>query len=538
MYLVMKNLFTFRASRALLCAAGMLSLGVAPAVAETSDGLYSGNDVTEFNDFLTDRTSDFMLHYLSMESLWEYDMSKASNGAAAGDAYENNHNLFVIGDIVYVYVEPYVGSGAPQFCVRRFNVADGQELEPLTGSFPSEAGSMERYMAADDNGNIALICFTASSSSNSNTPFRYKIVVYEPDMKNPVKDYSGSFETSVPYDHYMLKINWEGIEGDLVSGNFTINLSSWYEHAPYSSQRFDMYPSRCKVIFSEHSDLPVTEYYRIGGIQTKDNCSSAFWQNLLYTEPIGDNRYLVQQFGSSAGTTTPSNLMLYSAPESVTEGEIVTLQKQETLTSSTFYTGDPYCFGALPIDIADKHVLILPYSFNADGPKFKVAYWKDQSTFDNLQEVWTYPSKKFPYPAQIYEMTRPQFATVPVYATEDDTETENYMPASRIGEKTPSEMHIFTYMPGSFLSHNKLIVKKIADISGITAATYPRAEWEINGNSIRITTESTVDLTLMTVNGMTLQRTVVNAPGTTIHSLPNGLYIMMLDTVPVKLLIR
>mgnify|MGYP000830576755 CR=1 FL=1 len=142
----------------------MLSISLA-TYSQSAEGLAAPDELSTFNEMQLPGNSGATEKYASMTALWEMDMSKAGGGDGINDPNQNNHNIFVIDDIVYVYVEKYQSPGET-ITLRRFNASTGEALPDLQSDFPGDIVNTfhQRYVMSDDAGHIAVVGLMATTS--------------------------------------------------------------------------------------------------------------------------------------------------------------------------------------------------------------------------------------------------------------------------------------------------------------------------------------------------------------------------------------
>lgn len=519
-----------------------------------ADGLFSGEQASQFEDILASSPSAATKQYLHMETLWEMDMSKVANGDAANDAFENNHNLFVVDGTVYVYVEKYQSSGA-YVLIRKISAADGKYIGAQSLSFKDELSntSLLKMMTADDAGNLALIGITANPLPQS--PMKLFLQIYDKQLEF-IKSIP-PYEETANYDcnHLRGDFEWLGMNGNLLSGNFDFSIGCWHFWGDASQSNGEFTPSKCTFKFSD-GQIPLIETTKYSSgdyytIETRDySVGNHRCNGMLYTCSISDDIEIIQTFGTKDNFDTHSPLLLYK--NKTFTGDFSYMEQVAQMNNPTLKWMDKYCFGVFPVKVGDEHLLILPHSFNKeDGITFKVAQWKDITTFNKLSELWQFPSQnKFPADTEylfqsesdgaykhIYEFARPKVVVVPGSGNGTSPQNEE-------GNLSPTEATIYAYMPGSLLGAYKISLIDDPIASGVVVSSETKGttvDYSLDGDQLRLSSDiDNVEVRIYSTGGACIYSTEMTSPGQSINldNLPSGIYILTLNGEPHKIVLQ
>lgn len=514
--------------------------------AQTSDYVYSGEQASGFDDILVSEPSATDKRYLRMETLWEMDLSKAANGEAANDAYQNNHNLFVTDGKLCVYVEQYQ---PPAICLRYVDPA-GNYLKSVSIDIPEgfTGNEIHKMVFGDDNSHIVLVGYTENGAPNK--PVKIKVNVYDLDL-----ELLSSMTYQNPEDlgnHILQYFEWGGLSGDALSGDFSLTIGGWHNYKATDSTR-DSYASTCTFSFTSGDDIPAVDIIRYASgnhysfeSRRYDSLSDRKLEGMLFSTEVGQGKRLVQGFGTVSSHFSHSPILLYDdIGESDTNSSVSSYplySQSDVLDNPDLVSdseNDKYCFGVYPVKVADEQLLVLPYKFNtADGVRFKVARWPDVSSFDNVDELWQFPNKNtFPFPENIYDYTRPKVAVIPDTATEDSPDKAESANAP-IAETT-----FCAYMPSSLLGAYKISLAEepIASKIGVPQGTNQETvKHEIEGRTLKLSgCHGKVSVEIFSMSGeKLLKHELVNTCKIFLGHLPSGIYILRINGDAHKIVLR
>ncbi len=526
----------YRQVSLLLCA---LAFSLISCYAQVTDGLLVGDNVSTFEDMLISHSAASTKQYLHMESLWEMDMSKASDGDAVDDAFQNNHNLFIIDDIIYVYVEKYNIPGE-RITLRRFDTATGSYLPDLHADFSEELANtaLQRFVMADQRGHIAMIGLNANPITNY---INLYIQVYDSDLNfiKTISYLSGEKEKS---DRFLPNFEWLGLTGDLMSGNFNLAIGCW--HAWGNAWGNVYYPSRCEFDFSKAATEPAINITRYDSDKyvfesRSDTPAQKPWIGMLFSTKIDDDYHLVQGFGTNANPDTHSPVLLYKdngERHSLSAKEpYLMLNQTDVLSDKNLTYHDTGCFGAFPVNVGDEKLMILPYERNeASGIVFKLARWTDSSSFSSLSSLWQFPDNETKYPCPIkYQTLRPKVVTISSGSTSRQADT-NLAPNEQDASSSPTAT-FYAYMPGSFLGAYKVSVVDDPIASGITLftdGTHRDYSYHMSGRTLKLISRSSVDLKVYGTDGRLVYSSWIPAETSEIINLDflqSGMYLISIN---------
>lgn len=524
-----------------------------------SDGLHTGDDVSFFTD-KTLTSSSTSNSVIRMETLWEIDMSQAYDGAAATDPNQNNHNLIVIGDKIYTYVETYKPSG---ICLRRFDSNTGYELEAIQMPFPETISDCMTSLLSDDAGHLVLVGNKYVVETMGGLVV--KAVVFDTEM-NTLKEVLCSTTSigAVPSHHFMRNIDFHSLDGNATAANFKINFGAYHYYCEKNNVEPKFYPSICTISINV-GDEPTVNLKRLNdgedfsyGERPYQSFSTEKTEGLLSFSHISNDVILVQAFGTVENPLSHSPILRYKSGTSTdnrwAESPYPVLEQRGAITDKNFKFKDPHCFGVFPVKVGDEQLLVLPYKFNSrDGVKFKVAHWGgDHSSFDHLTELWEFPQKTYPSDCakvfgsnnqNIYDYARPKVIVAPTNATSAGNKSANANPA----DDTPNkEAIIYAYMPGSLLGAYKISIDDNATPSNIISR--PEIDGvKINFNHknqiIEITNDFPYDLTttLYSLSGIEVHTITILTESTTQINLDQfapGAYIFKVKDKCEKIIVK
>ena len=507
--------------------------------AEISSGLHTGTDTSSFKDVILSEPALGKNPTLKMEALWEMDMSQADNGAGVNDANENNHNLLIVDDMLYVYIERY--NNSEPLYIRRFKLNDGKCEPPLSASFtaPFTDPAIKRMLLSDNDGNLALVGLKANGGGLTNG-MHLIIQVFNPELEL-IKTLKFEEDAQDGCHYFKDDYEWLGCQGSFLNGEFEFSIGCWHNFGNATGSKF--LPTKCDFKISGDDKLDITTTKYLTGeypLETRPYTNSGnACRGLLYVVELSENKHIVQSFStyeSSAPNVDHSPLLLYKTRESSLMEQCGYLQDE------VFRSSDAHCFGAFPVNLGNIDLLILPYKFNeTDGVKFKVASWNNHD-FNTLTELWEFPSQKvFPQETttlfkNVYEFARPKVVIVPgTPSSKANRQEENVEVAASI----PAEATVYAYMPGSLLSAYKISLEDNPIPSGIiyaaSAGTDSQIEYNLAGKTLEISAADTdlpVNLSIYALDGnLRYCETIPTSNNAKIclDHLSDGIYILKLN---------
>jgi len=523
-----------------------------------ADGLFSGEQASQFDDILVSAPSAATKQYLRMETLWEMDMSKVQDVSGHSDAYHNNFNLMVSGEYVYAYVELY--GGEKPICLHRFNRLTGKRLPSVYSIFPENCGkSHVGMMQTDDVGNLVFSYFHCSSSID---PLKLWIdactISHSQDIITFTNKYNyqlGDDFDKTNIEHFMKNREWLQLKGDISTNTLELTIGgrhTFYKQSESGFQNSRYYPAIMKVSYTSKSSDPEiaivrfgdnSEGYTFAPEEFVNNTKSPY--EYLYSTQINSELYLAQAYGTKESPEKHSPIMLFKNNGKIDDRSSSSyhrpalLDQIDCLDDNTFAPQDVYTFGVFPVNVGGEQLLILPYKFNeADGPVFKVANWKDLTNLKNLKSLWSFPNNnKFSYPTDIYYFARPKVVVVPGDGSETSPQNED-------GNLSPTEATIYAYMPGSLLGAYKISLIDDPIASGVVVSSEtngPTVDYSLDGHQLRLSSEiDNVDVRIYSVNGASVYSTETSSPSQNINldNLSSGIYILTLNGEPHKIVLQ
>lgn len=474
-----------------------------------------------------------------MEALWEMDMSQADNGAGVNDANAENHNLLIVDDMLYVYIERY--NNSEPLYIRRFKLNDGKCEPTLSASFtdPFANSEIKRMLLSDNDGNLALVGLKANGGGLTNG-MHLIIQVFNPELEL-IKTLKFEEDAQDGCHYFKGDYEWLGCRGSFLNGEFEFSIGCWHNFGNATSPNY--FPTKCDFKISGDDKLDITTTKYLTGeypLETrKYQIIGRSCRGLLYVVELSENKHIVQSFStyeSSAPNVDHSPLLLYKT------GESSLMEQCGYLQNEMFRSSDAHCFGAFPVNLGDVDLLILPYKFNeTDGVKFKVASWNNHD-FNTLTELWEFPSQKvFPQETttlfkNVYEFARPKVVIVQgTPSSKANRQEENV----EVAASTPAEATVYAYMPGSLLGAYKISLDDNPIPSGIiyaaSTAADPQIEYNLTGKTLEISAADTdlpVNLSIYASDGkLRYCETLPTANNAKISlgHLSDGIYLLKLN---------
>jgi hypothetical protein len=464
---------------------------------------------------------------IEMKTLWEANLDPF-----VSDMYDNDHNLLLVGDDLYLYVEHYTGSSIKCY-LRQFDVNNGDYKGTLNLDYPStivSPGGYARLLMTDDAGHVVLVGIMRKNDSDpgdlSTYVYRYdpKEASFVAKNKNGYVMKNNRFATMFePYDCH------GNVEGD----DFSFSVGTW--RCSLSDKTLS--PTLYKFSFEDNSITANEEVNYVDNsiysfpVRTLDTSLRA--GNLISIKDVDESTQLVQLFGSSYTTQDHSPVILYQKDDA---GNWIQKDKLVKIGDETIpYTS--HCFGAFPVKLGDEELLILPYQFDEkNGTTFKVLHWADISTLSSgLTELWSFPNQNLPFAykegTKIYEAERPK-VLVSTYKNADGYD----------------EAKVYAYMPGSFLGAYTIALSDEETAASTVTVSQDVADtpYILEGRSLTVnpdnaSEQSPLQVALYSIAGQcVLSKTVTDSSAFTedLTSLTPGLYLLRLNSATTKLALQ
>jgi hypothetical protein len=466
---------------------------------------------------------------IEMKTLWEANLDPF-----VSDMNDNDHNLLLVGDDLYLYVEHYTVSSIKCY-LRQFDASDGSYKELLTASYPKYSDSVgyESVTMVDDAGNILLLRMARISYD-----WGQRIRLHRYDMK------SASFVdcATVDFTSDFLRGFYEpnGCTGDVTSGNLTLSLGAWSRTEVVSNGGTDKYAIANVSIAQSYKSLDVNSVVYSSNASVFDipmrsmPSTGAYVGNFVCIKDVDESTQLVQVYGSDYDSTDHSPVILYQKDDA---GNWIQKDKLVKIGDETVpYT--THCFGAFPVKLGDEELLILPYQFDSkNGTTFKVLHWADVSTLSSgLTELWSFPNQNLPFAYakdtdKIYKAERPK-VLVSTYKNADGYD----------------EAKVYAYMPGSFLgaytialSDEETAASTVTVSQDAADATYTLEGRSLTVNPDNASEQSPLQVVLYNIAGQcVLSKTVTDSSAFTedLTSLTPGIYLLRLNSATTKLALQ
>ena len=485
----------------------LLALAATPIAAGAADIVQDADVIPEYE--FEDVTLD-AANAISCRTIWEKDLTADSK--YDGVPNDNNHGLFIIGDILYVYNEVYPSAG---FRLYRYNLTTGEDLSTLNGDFPGSGRGMPlKYISPDEANHIVCAFYDQDNNTSSTAVWHFDI--YDAELKLIKKDvtYTAPYKYINRQNRNLYFLGYSSvrmsISGDVTSDSWSICYDGWAAEINDSSTMLPTgYPRHTVIEFTADA----TEYpkytFRMfdNGVQPPFNQAELTTQSacLLSANAIDDEYSLAQTRNED---NAPGALALFKRTNAnAAFGEADHFTLAETLPEdSPFATSDPYIQGAFPFKVGDNTVIAIPSKFNSsDGFKCLFAAMPSGTpSLASLQKLWEYPtsnfpknSDKFPAAASIYYRERPFVIAQPEEISAEKTASTN----SNYYKTT----YVATYMPGVYLAVHKLRSEIAGIPSGLTTTSLQQEPIiTLYGNEAEIRCDRPTPVTIHTVSGSLL----------------------------------
>jgi hypothetical protein len=474
---------------------------------------------------------------IEMKTLWEANLDPF-----VSDMNDNDHNLLLVGDDLYLYVEHYKSDAKVSCYLRRFNVSDGSYKGMMNLDYPStidSSGEYSRLVMTDDAGNIVLVGIArkysnSSSNSHETSPNGVRFYVYRYDIDNV------SFVGKNKNGYYLLNNRFDALfepydcQGNVDGDDFSFSMGAWrcnLSNDVCSPTLYSFSVDSNAITAEEKINYKDQSCYTVASHTYSNNLRAG---NLISIKDVDASTQLVQLYGSSYTTQDHSPVILYQKDDA---GSWIQKDKLVKIGDETVpYT--THCFGAFPVKLGDEELLILPYQFDSkNGTTFKVLHWADVSTLSSgLTELWSFPNQHLPFAyaedtKDIYEAERPK-VLVSTYKNVDGYD----------------EAKVYAYMPGSFLgaytialSDEETAASTVTVSQDAADATYTLEGRSLTVNPDNASEQSPLQIALYSIAGQcVLSKTVTDSSAFTedLTSLTPGLYLLRLNSATTKLALQ
>jgi hypothetical protein len=475
---------------------------------------------------------------IEMKTLWEANLDPF-----VSDMNDNDHNLLLVGDDLYLYVEHYISGSTVSCYLRRFNVSDGSYKGTVNLDYPStiaSSGAYSKLLMTDNAGNIVLVGIARSYSKHDSATHTVTLPdgvcfdVYRYDIDN------ASFVEKKKDGYYLLNNRFATMfelydcHGNVEGDDFSFSVGTWR----CSISNDTLFPTLYKLSFEDNSITANEEINYVDNsiysfpVRTLDTSLRA--GNLISIKDVDESTQLVQLYGSSYTTQDHSPVILYQKDDA---GNWIQKDKLVKIGDETVpYT--THCFGAFPVKLGDEELLILPYQFDEkNGTTFKVLHWADISTLSSgLTELWSFPNQNLPFAYaedtnDIYEAERPK-VLVSTYKNADGYD----------------EAKVYAYMPGSFLGAYTIALSDEETAASTVTVSQDAADttYTLEGRSLTVnpnnaSEQSPLQVALYSIAGQcVLSKTVTDSSAFTedLTSLTPGIYLLRLNSATTKLALQ
>jgi hypothetical protein len=460
---------------------------------------------------------------IEMKTLWEANLNPF-----VSDMNDNDHNLLLVGDDLYLYVEHYASSSIKCY-LRQFDASDGfyKGLKEL--SYPSQNYNGSYFMLTDEFNHLVLVYMAREELSTG----KY-VDVYQYDSDSETFEKRKNWQIPDFYIRGLYEPN--DCNGDVTDWNFSISVGAW-TRTTVGSNSAEYYPANV-LLSLQSGKLKVNSSVYGSGTSVSEtrtiSTSADCYGNLISIKDVDESTQLVQLYGSSSKTTDHSPVILYQKDDA---GNWIQKDKLVKIGDETipYYT---HCFGAFPVKLGDEELLILPYQFDSThGTTFKVLHWADVSTLSSgFTELWSFPNQNLPFAYaadtnKIYKTERPK-VLVSTYKNADGYD----------------EAKVYAYMPGSFLgaytialSDEETAASTVTVSQDAADATYTLEGRSLTVNPDNASEQSPLQVALYSIAGQcVLSKTVTDSSVFTedLTSLTPGLYLLRLNSATTKLALQ
>lgn len=499
---------------------------------------------------------------ITLESLWEKNLN--SIPAYMNDAYEDDHGVFMIGDIVYSVIIPYRQNNP---VLRRFNITTDEILDPIEfNEFSSYNIEIKTNVVKDDAGHICLVAINThkpKTSINQNAPLTLSVKCYT-DLS--CENYVESTVATALKDNNNMPAFWNNLEignirGDATS-NFQVIIDGWQcnsenVHWPTSTV-YNFENRELKSIYGIHFDVEETTD---GTAFNRNDFGIGDYYYYISASDVTDDIKVVQGFRMTAPL-----LVKYTERYTTEVGLLGSAYRHfvisDCLTENIPHTEGTPCpeghYGAEVIKIGDETLLLTTSrSYHEQGPKFKLSCWTgDKETFDGLTELTEFPEDDtftFSSDSKYYSFGRPLFEIVPEIASVNAPQNSISAietPVMRAGEtdvtNNPSSVKLVTYVPGSGIGVYRVSLKNEETVSGVDKPTDDSApiQFRRDGDYLRILnagnpTSITPCGEILTLDGRIIRKVSSSeiSNGIPVAHLPKGCYILRLGNRTLKLVL-
>lgn len=505
-------------------------------------GAQDGSPVSSFEAVILPKTDKYPQAKVNMEALWEIDLSKTAIGEGKDDPEQNNFNLFVVDDVLYLYISSYTNENCQ---IRRYDTRSGSKLPTINIPFPLSGQLPNATMMPDDAGHLCLVYLRHTTDKATRG---HVIYCLDESMTgfNLIADNRGKL------DGYVNPIcEYQGLTGDVTTGNFVLSWNG-YHGVVYNQSRYPA-TGTLKFVNGKTRDFELSRFDSDNFYQFESKyISSVQHDNIIHTNLITEGLYLAQAYGTSAGTkgektADHSPILLYKDNGMTMDGYCL-LSQVDALTSEELQFKDDFCFGAFPVNIGGHQLLILPSEFNADnGVKFNVAHWPDLNSFTGITKLWTFPNGDTTFPEspsdlfsgdKIFTPCRPK-----IVVTYPEPTPSDIIPMETVQEMTSpaNEATAYVYMPGALIGAYKISANPTTSPSG--AVEIPDENYmvalELSDKILNVSTDKKTRIIILSTYGSSLMEMSVESDcSINLSELPAGVYIVRAGDISRKIILH
>ena len=500
-------------------------------------------------------------HMYRITPLWENRLNTNFNS----DANENCHNMFVIDNVIYIFVDYYEGDNAQKTILKRYDLSTGKmlaqlekedsEMKVLMGEWKPSGPFKNITITRDNFGHIVATHIRTASPDYGQQKLNggLFIAVFDKEF-NHLRSYECSeiFKLNLRFFSHICA---PCIEGDALTGDFSISYSGWFANvmdestsAATDSKKIVAKTYFPAIVSFNFEDSKCSEFHPIY-LETAYNYDqwdpgntrlahyyfpakayiTADTKDQIATCRLNDKKWLVQR--------RHEPLMLFVDKGSTIEinGENYPLLNQVEGTANPFKSTDAtYNFNPAVVRLTDRYSLYSISSFENKNITFSAYDLPDENDLSSLTSLGEISgTSSFPIPSDLYAYDLYPFVTVvPVSDTPATAQIDKETKATIVDKQ---KANVVTYFPGSGLGSYLVEVSQSDEPTGLVNVVKEDAiNFTLNGRNLTVdpnTDVASVELSVTSTTGMNLlTRKIV--PGTTISlaDLQPGVYCITLNS--------
>lgn len=480
--------------------------------------------------------------------LWETDLDNL-------DSFQDNVSMAVAGDVVCVcvnYLDPIeTGEDRSSIFIRRFNAADGSELQPWVIACPDDYRLRQKTdtgykvsdrhnitIGSDSHGNLLLACYRCRESANPQPVLT--LVPLSPDgelLTRRQVDVDGQYNSNGNFyfrgnslDQCSVSIS-DAIDGDISSGDYTVWLTLGVDTQP------EYYDYTRVTVTDDTPDYPNFNRLNFGLLPEMND--AAMKRPQLH-RVAGQERYftltLCQDYDKG---TPPGAPRLFRCPGSSTDINYAgcTMSLDQLIFPAAPLPQRP-CMGFHTFLHGGHVMAVYPRHLDKqEGVRFTLAEWPDMTSFATLAGNFTIlPENPFAYPTK---MNNPGYRQMAVSRTVDSDQVTGWeRPA---GDTTPVT-DMFICSPGSGIAAYRLTAPNHTTALSETAIgdRHSAPSLRLRGNMLYAdpTTDPAAAITLTDTRGRTVYRGQPQQRQLTLDRFAPGIYIATFANSRLKIAIH